>query len=593
MLELMLGSKSPGVARAWLEENPGHAIPGLIPMAAGKGKVADAALDYLRAQKRKGREGFIRECLDIRRSRRCGEAPARGTRACRGCDPRLRREVNTRLVAHRLRGGEEAQAARLGRGGRIAAVARRWPQAERRSGEVRAGGGGQEHARCPPAARRRPQGPCRSPLARRLRLVPLRAMARRGRPEQGEMGHGRARPARLRRQRRSKLTPLIRAWPGESQHQRAVFGLECLRAIGTDIALMQLNGIAQKLSFKGLKAKATEFMERIAEDRGLSRAQLEDRIVPDCDLDERGGRIFDFGPRQFRFALGGEMKPMVRDEAGKLKDDLPKPGVKDDAARATAAVEDWKRLKKQIREVAKVQAERLEQAMVTGRRWSPADFESLLVRHPLMIHLVRLVLWGGYDEAGKLVSTFRVTEERDYADVNEASYRLEGIARVGVVHPLHLTDEQRSAWGEIFGDYEIIPPFPQLGRAVRRIEPGLEKDTELAKGETITVPAVTLVGILERHGWTRGIPQDAGIFHEHTKPFEGANVTAVIQYPGIPVGDMVDWEDQDVEKCFFVPGIYSPTDYPRHEIILPLGAVDPVVISEVLGTLGALAAKGK
>ena len=313
-------------------------------------------------------------------------------------------------------------------------------------------------------------------------------------------------------------------------------------------------------------------MERIAEDRGLSRAELEDRIVPDCDLDERGGRVFDFGPRQFRFALGSEMKPMVRDEAGKLKDDLPKPGVKDDAAKATAAVEDWKRLKKQVREVAKVQAERLEQAMVTGRRWSPADFESLLVRHPLMIHLVRLVLWGGYDEAGKLVSTFRVTEERDYADVDEASYRLEGIAKVGIVHPLHLTDEQRSAWGEIFGDYEIIPPFPQLGRSVHRLEPGREKDKDLAKGEKITVPAVTLVGILERHGWNRGIPQDAGIFHEHTKPFEGADVTAVIQYPGIPVGYMVDWNDQDVEKCFFVPGIYSPTLYPEHKNALPLGA---------------------
>ena len=146
---------------------------------------------------------------------------------------------------------------------------------------------------------------------------------------------------------------MVRAWPGESQHQRAVFGLECLRAIGTDAALMQLNGIAQKLPFKGLKAKATELMEPIAKDRGLSRAELDDRIVPDCDLDERGGRIFDFGPRQFRFALGSDLKPMVRDEAGKLRDDLPKPGAKDDAARAAVAVEDWKRLKKQVREVAK------------------------------------------------------------------------------------------------------------------------------------------------------------------------------------------------------------------------------------------------
>src|SRR6185312_3551948 len=127
-----------------------------------------------------------------------------------------------------------------------------------------------------------------------------------------------------------KLTPLLRAWPGESQHQRAVSGLECLRAIGSDTALMQLNGIAQKLKFQGLKKKAQEFMEAIATDRGMSRTQLEDRIVPDLDLDERGTRIFDFGSRQFTVVLDADLKPVVRDESGKLKSDLPKPGAKDD-----------------------------------------------------------------------------------------------------------------------------------------------------------------------------------------------------------------------------------------------------------------------
>src|SRR5207248_4584576 len=131
------------------------------------------------------------------------------------------------------------------------------------------------------------------------------------------------------------------AWPGESQHQRAVLGLECLRAIGTDTALMQLNGIAQKLKFQGLKNKAREFMEDIARDKGLSREELEDRVVPDLDLDERGTRVLDFGPRQFRVVLGPDLEPLVRDESGKAKADLPKPGAKDDPHKAAAAVEEW------------------------------------------------------------------------------------------------------------------------------------------------------------------------------------------------------------------------------------------------------------
>jgi hypothetical protein len=390
------------------------------------------------------------------------------------------------------------------------------------------------------------------------------------------------------------LTPMIRAWPGESQHPRAVLGLECLRAIGSDAALMQLNSIAQKVPFKGLKACATGMMEAIARDRRLTRAELEDRIVPDCDLDERGGRVFDFGPRQFRFALNSELKPMVRDEAGTLRDDLPRPGAKDDPTGAAAAVAEWKQLKTQVRAVARVQAERLEQAMITGRKWSPKDFEALLVRHPLMTHLVKLLLWGGYDEAGKLVTTFRVTEEGDYADVHETSSRLDGLARVGLVHPLHLSDEQRSAWGELFADYQLIPPFPQLGRTVHRLEREEQTAKELVRNKGIKVPAITLAGILQRQGWTRGLPADGGMYSEHSKPFEASDITAVIQYDGIPIGMEASWDDQEVQKCFFVPGTYMPKDwYPEHKKRISLGKVDPVVISEVLETLAVLASKGK
>ena len=88
---------------------------------------------------------------------------------------------------------------------------------------------------------------------------------------------------------------------------------------------------------------------------------------------------------------------------------------------------------------------------------------------------------------------------------------------------------------------------------------------------------------------------DAGLFACHSKLYEGANVTAVIQYDGIPSGGMADWEDQVIRKCFFVPGLHLPGDVPPEDVGKPLcrsASLDPVVISEVLGTLGALAPKG-
>ena len=58
------------------------------------------------------------------------------------------------------------------------------------------------------------------------------------------------------------------------------------------------------------------------------------------------------------------MKPMVRDEAGELRASPPKPGVRDDE-RCDGRSAEWKLVRKQVGEVAKVQAARLEQAMVT------------------------------------------------------------------------------------------------------------------------------------------------------------------------------------------------------------------------------------
>lgn len=391
-----------------------------------------------------------------------------------------------------------------------------------------------------------------------------------------------------------KLAPLIRAWPGESQHQRAVNGLECLRMIGSDTALMQINAIAQKVKFKGLQNRAVECMDRIAEERGLSRAQLEDRIVPDCDLDARGQRIFDYGPRQFRFVLGPEMKPMVRDAQGKLKPNLPPATSKDDADKAAQALAEWKLLKKQVVEVAKVQAVRLEQAMVTGRRWPLAEFETLLVRHPLMTHLVRALIWGVYDRLGALSATFRVTEDQSYADATDETVDLISDATIGLIHPLDLSDEERAAWGEILSDYEIVQPFPQLGRSIQRLEAQELSATEITRFNELKIPAAALVFGLDKLGWTRDMPADGGGFCGHFKPFYGSNITAVIQYSdGVAPGWIVDAGDQQIRYVTFVPGIRKAEYWPTHNDRLVLGGIDPVVISEVLNDMLYVASKVK
>jgi predicted DNA-binding WGR domain protein len=595
VLSLRRNSKAARPASDWLDANAGITIAGLIPVAAGQGQLAAAAVEYLRGAKKRGHADFIAEQLkgapsDVAARVRSAvlehEEKVYELLDVQKAPKPLRDALASGTPAGSLRWAAPAELPPLVVGGRrlddnaVSLVL----------GSLRRTALGAPDPLLS-AVREHVEPASRDAFSWRL----FEGWLTEGAPSKEKwallaVGHLGTDATALR------LTPLVRAWPGESQHARAVTGLECLRAIGSDTALMQLNGIAQKLKFQGLKNKAREFMEAIAKDRGLSPAELEDRIVPDLDLDERGGRTFDFGPRQFRVVLGPDLSPLVRGDDGKAKADLPKPGAKDDAEKANAAVAEWKLLKKQLREVLKVQAPRLEQAMVTGRRWTAEQFETLLVRHPLMTNLARRLVWGGYDGKAKLASTFRVTQEGEYSDVEDRPFALKGLALVGIVHPLHLTEGQRAAWGEVLADYEIIAPFPQLGRPVLAPEPEEAKGTTITRLAKTNLPAFSVRGTLEKSGWTRGSAADHGVIQEYFKPFPGSGVTSLLELdPGIPLG-LPEWtEDQRVPRVFFLGRIYSPTDYPYHKEkdFLPLNKVDAVAVSEVLADLALLATKAK
>lgn len=96
---------------------------------------------------------------------------------------------------------------------------------------------------------------------------------------------------------------------------------------------------------------------------GIDMEELSDRIVPGLGFDIRGERVFDYGDRKFIVTLTPELILEVQDESGKKFKNLPAPGKKDDEAKATAASEEFKNLKKQLKTVANIQAIRLEMAL--------------------------------------------------------------------------------------------------------------------------------------------------------------------------------------------------------------------------------------
>jgi len=349
-----------------------------------------------------------------------------------------------------------------------------------------------------------------------------------------------------------KLAALVREWPGEGGHARAVTGLEVLTQIGTDVALMHLNGIALKVKFKGLQEKAQEKVQLIAEARGLTREELEDRLAPDLGLDDDGSMKLDFGPRSFTVGFDEALRPFVKDSEGARLKDLPKPKKDDDEEKAKGASERWGQLKKDAKQAASLQILRLEMSMCAQRRFEGSSFVELFVEHPLVFHIVRRLVWAVYGADGTTItSTFRVAEDRTFADDNDDAFELPAGCKVGIPHTLELTDAVAGKWSQIFGDYELVQPFPQLGRPSHLPDADQKKSTLLETVKNITVKTGKVLG-LETRRWRRGSPQDGGVVCWMEKHLPDGRLIMLDLEPGIYTGMIAESPEQKLGAAILV-----------------------------------------
>ncbi|GAB7050185.1 DUF4132 domain-containing protein [Catenuloplanes indicus] len=347
-----------------------------------------------------------------------------------------------------------------------------------------------------------------------------------------------------------------------------MLGLDVLAAIGTETALMHLHGISQTVRFRGLQEQARAKVRVVADRLALTPEQLADRLVPSLGLSADGTLLLDYGHRRFWAGFDEQLRPYVTDAAGKRLAALPKPGAQDDAQKAAAAYARYAALKKDVRTLARDQLRRLETAMAGRRRWIAAEFRAHLAGHPLVGHLVRRLVWGVYAD-GALVAAFRVAEDRSLADSDDREMVIADDALVGVAHPVELGGE----WSEVFSDYEILQPFPQLGREV----------FTAAGAELPTWAENRALLALEKRGWRRGDPGPGGQQQSIGKAMTGDVSVELELSPGIPVNNRHDvWADSQE--------LSAPRVTVGRRRNVPLAALHPVIASELLRDLATLTA---
>lgn len=138
--------------------------------------------------------------------------------------------------------------------------------------------------------------------------------------------------------------------------------------------------------------------------------------------------------------------------------------------------------------------------------------------HPLVRHLTRRLIWGVYSAENQLQACFRVAEDNSYSTADDDLFTLpEGDISIGIPHVLEISPTDAAAFGQLFADYELLPPFRQLHRNSYALTEAERNASELTRWAGRKCPSGRVMGLANK-GWIKGEPQDGGWIGWMIKP---------------------------------------------------------------------------
>jgi hypothetical protein len=140
----------------------------------------------------------------------------------------------------------------------------------------------------------------------------------------------------------------------------------------------------------------------------------------------------------------------------------------------------------------------------------PESSLSHVLEHPLLVHLVRRLVWGAFSSDSK-PRFFMVDDERKLVDCRDEPFELREQDQVGLAHRWEICDEEQRAWGTFLSDFELIQPFEQLQREVHLL---LDQDRESAELSHWNGKKIESKALLSLKNWQRGEVGDQGVIRE-------------------------------------------------------------------------------
>lgn len=341
-----------------------------------------------------------------------------------------------------------------------------------------------------------------------------------------------------------KIRLAINKWIEENRTRMAEHGIGALSLQGGDKALRCVEWYSRK--YRSNKAKigaaALAALENAAEELGITTHELGDRIVPNFDFDGLF-KHFTVNGDEYRAFIDSNFKIAFFNEDNKKIKSVP-------AAADAQLKEEFKAIAKEVRDIVKSQSPRLEYYLIIQRRWVFEKWNQFFLQNPIMFIYATKLLWGVYDEDGKIVQTFLCNDDTTLIDVNHDEISPDETKMIGIVHPSQLSAELLQQWKQVFFDSSVEPIFPQLERVMPDMN-GIDLSKKMiSKFSGKKMKEGSTRSTLERFGWFRGPVGDGGMLESINLKYPEKKLEAVLEVSGIGVG--YGWGGDDTLGRFYV-----------------------------------------